>query len=45
MPGVFQSPQWGDCSKGQPIGCDGLDVKFQSPQWGDCSKERTKRCL
>ena len=35
---LFQSPQWGDNSKGRPMNLDDAEYWFQSPQWGDNSK-------
>ena len=35
---MFQSPQWGDCSKVQAERVEVAEEQFQSPQWGDCSK-------
>ena len=35
---MFQSPQWGDNSKGVKLFRERNPLSFQSPQWGDNSK-------
>ena len=37
---MFQSPQWGKCSKVDKAEVTSSYDKFQSPQWGKCSKEK-----
>ena len=35
---MFQSPQWGKCSKASVEAIKAGKESFQSPQWGKCSK-------